>query len=327
MSTILVTGAGAVLGQGIIKCLRNAPVPYRIIGADPSSFATGLYWVDEAVLIPMASAPEYPAAMEALLDRTRPDVVLVGTDVELRIFAQRRNEWEKRFGTHILVSDSPTVEIADDKYLTARFLEDHGIEHPRSALAEDQDAVTRLIERTGFPLVVKPRKGARSIGVSRVNNIHELNRAVADRGDLVVQQWAGPDDQEYTAGVLCFADKTFAQITLRRDLRDGNTYRAYTGNYPEANAYVKEIASVLRPHGPANFQFRRGLDGIFRLFEINARFSGTTPMRALLGFNEVHLCIRHLLFGEPILMPETQQGVVLRYLQEHFVPLASVLQA
>ncbi len=326
MNTILVTGAGAVLGQGIIKALRSAPVPYRIIGADPSPLATGLYWVDEPALIPMAAAPEYPEAMEALLARTRPEMVLVGTDVELAVFADRRHEWERRFGIRILVSDPATIEIADDKYRTAQFLSEHGIPHPASALASDADAVRNLIHRVGFPLVVKPRRGARAVGVSLVADAEQLAQNIAGREGLVVQQWAGPDDQEYTAGILYFDGSTQAQITLRRDLRDGNTYRAYTGSFPEADAYVRNVAAALRPYGPANFQFRRGLDGVFRLFEINARFSGTTPVRALVGFNEVHLCIRHLLYGEAIVPPEVRQGVVLRYLQEQFVPLEQVVR-
>jgi carbamoyl-phosphate synthase large subunit len=136
----------------------------------------------------------------------------------------------------------------------------------------------------------------------------------------VVQEWAGADDQEYTAGVIFFHGEVRALITLRRDLRDGNTYRAYAGTYPEADAYVYDVAMALRPHGPANFQFRRGPDGLFRLFEINARFSGTTPIRALLGFNEVDLCLRYLLSGELVNQPTIQPGVVLRFLQEQFVP-------
>ena len=41
------------------------------------------------------------------------------------------------------------------------------------------------------------------------------------------------------------------------------------------------------PYGPCNFQFRLDSFGIPRVFEINARFSGTTYMRTLSGFDEV----------------------------------------
>ena len=38
---------------------------------------------------------------------------------------------------------------------------------------------------------------------------------------------------------------------------------------------------------PTGFQFRLDSIGIPRVFEINARFSGTTYMRSLVGFDEV----------------------------------------
>ena len=325
MTRVLVTGAGAVLGQGIIKSLRSATIPCEIIAADPSPLSPGLYWADQAALLPMAASQDYPDAVEDLLDRTRPDIVLVGTDVELGVFAAHRQEWERNYNTQILVSNPETVEIADDKYATACFLERNGLDHPVSALPEDREALERLIATAGFPLIVKPRRGARAVGVSLVRNMAELTQALEGRTGLVVQQLAGPDDQEYTAGVLFFGDEVKASIVLRRDLRDGNTHRAYVEDYPECEEYVRSVALALKPYGPANFQFRKGEDQRCRLFEINARFSGTTPMRALAGFNEVDLALRYMLQGEPIVQPEVRNGIILRYLQEQFVESASII--
>lgn len=325
MTSVLVTGAGAVLGQGIIKSLRAATIPCKIIAVDPSPLSPGLYWADQAALVPMADTPDYPTAIEELLDTLRPDIVLVGTDVELGIFAARRQEWERKFATRILVSNPDTIEIADDKYATAQFLESHGLDHPASVLPEDREALEQLIATAGFPLIVKPRRGARAVGVSLVRNRTELAQALAGREGLVVQQLAGPDDQEYTAGVLFFDGEVKASIVLRRDLRDGNTHRAFVGDYPECDAYVRSVAQALKPYGPANFQFRKAADGRCRLFEINARFSGTTPMRSLVGFNEVDLALRYLLEGAPVVQPNVRNGVVLRFLQEQFVETPELL--
>ena len=55
------------------------------------------------------------------------------------------------------------------------------------------------------------------------------------------------------------------------------------------------------------------------MFEINARFSGTTPMRMHFGLNEVELSLRKLLLAEDIRQPEVRNGIVLRYLEEMFV--------
>lgn len=320
----LVTGGGAVLGQGIIKSLRQSTLDCRIVVADPNPLSAGLYWSDKACRVPMADAVDYGDRMLEIMDRERPDIVFVGTDVELSYFAANRAAIEAQFDTQVVVSDPQVVGIADDKFETARFFEQAGFLPPRSARAEDHAAVGVLIEAVGFPLVVKPRVGARSIGVSVVHDHDDLRRALHGREGLVVQECVGDDGSEFTAGVLVFDGKAEASIVMRRDLRDGNTYRAYTGAYPELNELVRRFGEALCPHGPVNFQFRIDRNGQPRVFEINARFSGTTPMRAMAGFNEVEMCARKLLYGEAAWQPMPREGVILRFLEEMFVEPACI---
>lgn len=309
---VLVTGAGALLGQGIIRSLRWSALKPRIVAVDPSPLAAGLYWADERSLVPLASDPRYLEELRALLARTRPDAVLVGTDVELPILARARHELEAEFSTHVLVSDPRVVAIADDKHETYRFFRDAGFDHPRTALPGDEVGIREI----GFPLVVKPRVGARSVGVTRVRDESELARALADPAGLVVQEEVGTERDEYTASALVFDGACRATIVMRRDLRDGNTYRAYVEPFPELNRLVRRFGEALRPHGPANFQFRLDREGRAKVFEINARFSGTTPLRARAGFNEVELCLRHLLLGAPIRQPAVEEMVILRHWSE-----------
>lgn len=316
----LVTGAGAVLGQGIIKSLRQSSLSPEIVAADPNPLSAGLYWSERAYRVPFADDPAFGDRIAEILDRERPDVVLVGTDVELSYFARHRAALETAFGTHVLVSDPRVISIADDKYETYRFFTAAGLDAPLSARGEDEDAVRRLVADVGFPLVVKPRVGARSVGVSVVRSPTELQSALAGRAGLVVQECVGDDVSEFTASVLVFDGEPQASIVMRRDLRDGNTYRAYTGPYEALNRQIRAMGAALQPHGPANFQFRTRPDGSACVFEINARFSGTTPLRAMAGFNEVELCLRRLLRGEPIVQPPVRSGVILRFLDEMFVP-------
>lgn len=316
----LITGAGAVLGQGIIKSLRQSSLDCTIVTADPNPLSSGLYWGDAAYRLPFAADAAFGSRIEELLDRERPDIVMVGTDVELSFFADQRQQLEATFGTKILVSDPRVIAIADDKLETCRFFEQAGLNPPASASGDDATAVDALIETVGFPLVVKPRVGARSVGVSVANDRGELDDTLAGRTGLVVQECVGDADSEYTASVIVFDGEVQASIVMRRDLRDGNTYRAYTGDYAELNQAVRAFGTALQPHGPANFQFRLDKQGVPRVFEINGRFSGTTPLRAMAGFNEVEMCVRKLLHGTPIIQPPVRSGVILRFLDEMFVP-------
>ena len=318
---VLVTGAGALLGQGIIKSLRSSSLKPTIVTVDPNPLSVGLYWADAAHLVPMASAPDYMEKVEAVLRLERPDVVMVGTDTELAPFAAHRARLEQDYSTHVLVSSPEVIEIADDKWQTAQFFKDHGFDYPDSALPGDED---RLIEKFGFPLLVKPRRGARSIGVGVVKNREELAYAIERGNNVVIQEYVGTPNDEYTAGVLYFDHRAQASIVMRRDLRDGNTYRAYVEEYPEFNRIVREMADHLKPYGPSNFQFRIDREGRVKVFEINARFSGTTPLRAHAGFNEVELSLRHILHGESLAQPAVEPMIILRYWEETVIRQSDV---
>ena len=84
---------------------------------------------------------------------------------------------------------------------------------------------------------------------------------------------------------------------MKRTLRDGNTWTAQVVNDRSLQVSVSKFAEALNPYGPCNFQFRLDSFGNPRVFEINARFSGTTYMRTLSGFDEVAWSILHALSG------------------------------
>jgi carbamoyl-phosphate synthase large subunit len=309
---ILVTGAGALLGQGIIKSLRLAATNYHVIAADPDPRGVGLFWADTAYVIPLASDCNYLKAIHRILDRERPDAVLIGTDVELTLFANHKVELETMFNTRIIVSPPEVIAIADDKWLTYSFLKAHGLPHPRTALPEGVDD---LLSECDFPLVVKPRKGARSVGVRVAKNKTELQYALLVADDAVVQECVATPRDEFTSGVIIIENDVRSVVTMRRDLRDGNTYRAYIEPDSPFNGFLSNAAQTLGGYGPLNFQFRVA-KGVPKIFEINARFSGTTPLRAYAGFNEVDLLLRHVVLDEPIPPPLLTKIVVLRYWEE-----------
>ena len=319
---ILVTGAGAVLGQGIIRALRESALNATVVAADPSPLSAGLYWTDRRHIIPLAKDPSFAGRLEELIDRERPDAVIPGTDVELHHFAAHRHAWESRYGTHVVVSSPEVVRIADDKYLTFQFLRDKGFAVPESCLPGEEH---ELIERIGFPLIVKPRIGARSIGVTKVEDRSALERAIAAGDNVVIQECVATDSDEYTAGALVFDGTCEASIVMRRDLRDGNTYRAYVDRYPALDAQVRRMAEALGAHGPVNFQFRVDASGRAKVFEINGRFSGTTPFRMRAGFNEVEMTIRRLVMGERVRQPAIRPMTILRHFEETVVPAGELV--
>lgn len=316
--TVFVTGAGALVGQGVLRALRMSGRPMRIVTGDPDHRAAGHWLGDRAYRIPMAADPRFLQRVEEVIAREAVSVVLVGTDVELRIFGEARGRLEEEYGVQVVVSPPHVVEIADDKWRTAEFLKENGFAYPRTALSTDRAAVRRLIESVGLPLFAKPRRGARSVGVGVVQRESEVDRLCGGTTEYVFQELLPEESGEFTAGCLVTGGRCGSVVVLRRDLRDGNTYRAYSEGETGFEGRISEIAERLGAYGPCNLQFRVK-DGEPVVFEINARFSGTTPIRGVFGHNEVAHLLNHLVDGEAIPPATVRQGVVLRVWSDIFV--------
>ncbi len=143
---------------------------------------------------------------------------------------------------------------------------------------------------------------------------------MAGRPGFVVQEHL--DGDEFTVGCVCDgAGELRGTVAMRRELHEGTTFRAEVGDFPEVTAYCERIARELGPAGPLNVQLRV-VDGEPVAFELNVRFSGTTPMRTRLGFAEVDACLRHFVLGEPMTLGEARHGTVLRYWNELYLPEA-----
>jgi carbamoyl-phosphate synthase large subunit len=318
MKKILVTGAGALLGQGILRCLNFSKNKYFIVTADPDERAQGHCLGDKAYLIPFASGNDYIASIEKIIGQEKIDVVLIGTDIELPVFAASKESLEKKFPVKIIVSDTKVIEIANDKWLTAEFLRKNNFPYPSSAMTSDKEKIAGLQTKNNFPFIAKPVDGARSKGIRIIHNANEMNEVCSYPNNLVVQELLSEDDGEFTTGVMVIGGKCRAIVSLRRDLRDGNTYRAYREGENEHDEMIGEIAEKLGVEGPANFQYRLK-DGKPVIFEINGRFSGTTPLRYMFGFNEVEALLDHIFGIKEMQQPVLKNGAVFRTFSDVFV--------
>jgi len=316
--TVLVTGAGALLGQGVLRCLRMSRRQLRILTADPDYLAPGHWLGDGAFIIPMAESADYISRVEEIIAREKVSILFIGTDVELKKLSVEQSRLREKYAVRVVVSPLSVIEIADDKWLTAQFLKNEGFPYPLSAQASDEESVKHLLAKTRFPLFAKPRVGARSKGVEIVRNQEELAEVCAFHKNYVLQELLPEAQGEYTVGCLVTENRCRSVVVLRRDLRDGNTCRAYSDLSGRFESQMARVAERLGVEGPCNFQFRLR-DGEPVIFEINARFSGTTPLRAIFGFNEVDALLDHYLDNKMIPSAQLKEGAVFKIWSDIFI--------
>ena len=319
MKNILVTGAGAVLGQGILRCLQEEKNKIFIHTADPDYRSPGHWLGNKAHIVKMAKDSTYIDSIENILSGENIDLVFIGTDTELPIFSLHKERLEKKYNTIIVVSDLNIINIANDKFLTAQFLKEHNFPFPNSIMSSDKIAIEILKNQANYPYIAKPIDGARSKGVELINSSLDLDRVSSFVNNLVIQEFITDYDGEYTSGCLVFNGKCKAVVTLKRDLRDGNTNRAYYNKtYDQYNSFISKVAETLGIEGPSNFQFRIK-DKLPIIFEINSRFSGTTPLRYFFGFNEVKACIDYYLHNIEVGPYDLKPGLIMRVWSDIFV--------
>jgi carbamoyl-phosphate synthase large subunit len=200
---------------------------------------------------------------------------------------------------------------------TSTFLKRHDFPYPKTF-----DLLTYAFE-LDFPVILKPKKGARSAGVFLVydkKQFDALSKSL-DANSYLVQEYI--DGEEYTCGTVTLENKCNGVISMKRQLRAGDTYKAFVVRNNALEKFVKNVITILKPFGACNIQLKVRDDVPF-IFEINARCSGTTAARTLAGFNEPKMICDFLSKGVNNPSFSIREVAILRYWNELVVRYDSI---
>lgn len=334
---VLIAGiGGASLGTEISKCLALAE-KYEIFGCDISSTAYGLYDSDfsqtyrvtsENYVLDVLKVCRHVGVKWLIPGGEQPNALLGGA---AELFLEE--------GIRVVTNDATTVELFSDKKATFEKLSNSGIPIPKTTELTNEDDLNVV----GLPCIVKPATGTGgSASVFFAVNIDEAMiyaEFIRRNGSTpIAQEYIDDDEGEFTIGVLSLPDsKVVGSIALRRvlDAKLSVAYRGrggvissgysqgYIDEYSDLCNQAEHIANVIQSRGPINIQ-GRVRDGILMPFEINPRFSASTYLRALAGFNEIDILLEYLITGDiPILTP-IKPGWYLRSLTENYIAKENV---
>jgi carbamoyl-phosphate synthase large subunit len=329
-SSVLVTATGGIVAQGIIKCLKLAnkqkktSVNYEIIAADMSAKAPGLYRGDIGILVPPVTSPDYLDFIIKICIEKKIKAIFIGSDEELLPLTQARHEIENKSGAIVITNPVDVISKAGDKWSTFEFLKQSKLPCADSALPEDR---VEFVEKHGFPLVVKPREGHGSLHFYLVYNIEEMASAISAIKKVgwrpLLQEYLQNGDSEFTTGVTTSqSGKIMSSISMLKILKSGQTYKAFIDDYKDVRKSAELTAIKIGARGPINIQAKI-VGGEPKIFEINARFSATLPLRAVAGINEPDIVFRNFSLGENIRVDEYEKLVCMRYWNEVYVPYST----
>lgn len=319
MITVIVTGVGAIIGQGIIKSLRQSQQQVRIVGIDRSGDSPGPSLSDVFYLKPNCEEThhDYFDFWQQLLRDEAADLVLPGLEVDL-YFLNNNRALVENTGARLAINTREIINLCADKWLMGAALAKNGIRTIPTCLAANWDAA--ISELGPPPLLLKPRRGNGSRGIVRLHDDADFNYWCNKAADnWMLQRIIGDDNQEYTVGLFGLGDGTGLEpIIFRRRLSSaGNTLSACVVDEPSIRSETLRLTEIFRPKGPTNYQFRME-NGIPYLLEINPRISSSTSLRTSFGYNEAAMSIDFFLLGKIPAAPAVRSGRAWRY-SEDFV--------
>ncbi len=344
--TVMVTGiGGGGHGEQIIKALRLAPVNYEIVGCDMSPLSKGLLDVDHPYLLPPASDPNYISCLLAICAKHKVQVLFHGSEPELKVMSRERIKIQNA-GIFLPINPESVIDICMDKFKTMAFLSENGFSFPETVRISSLEDVKNI---NILPAVIKPSVGGGGSGNAFIaqteKELHFFSEYLLSiYSEFIIQEYVGTTDSEYTVGILVSMDGVLLNsIAVNRSILSGLSNRIKipnrTGNikfgnllaissgisqgeigrFPDVTGPCEKIAMELGSRGAVNIQCRFADEKVY-VFEINPRFSGTTSLRAMVGYNEPDILIRNHLFGENI-QPHFnyKTGIIARGLQETFI--------
>jgi nucleoside-diphosphate-sugar epimerase len=304
-----ITAIGSGVGQSIVNSCRLSQLPLRTIGLGTNPLAFGAFDCDERHPLPSIYAPDYVEALLERVQRSQIDVIVPGLDDELPALAAARERFEA-VGCGVIVSGPELVRICRDKERMSRVMAEFTPCFVRTWSKETVGAALASGEAR-LPLIAKPRAGSASRGVVLILRPEDLARtdehqviqeiAVPHRGDPCRDEFLGKLER----GVLAQVSEISVQLVTDRDgelLGRFASYNRLSNGVPievlpfDSEILWREMDRLLAVwrrlglRGPLNVQGRLTDDGL-KFFEMNARFTGITGLRALMGFPEVEACL------------------------------------
>jgi len=302
LERVLVTGGGAPGAPGILKSIiQNAP-NITVYSCDVQPNTAGKLLAHNYFTVPMGTDPLYAENLLQKCIEHKIQAVLPITTRELEPLSKAKAQFEKQ-GIDIVVSNSDSLDIANDKGKLYKHLASHSIKVPKFGVVTSYDqfvAVKNEIKKEHKNFIIKPCKANGSRGFRIVDNTinksdllfnHKPNSTYISERDLdeILKQPFPPllvseymPGDEYTVDCLVKNGAPQLIVPRRRDkMNAGISVAGEIVNNQKIIDYCESILATLNLHGPIGIQVRYNKNNEPLLVEINPRIQGTTV--ALMG--------------------------------------------
>jgi carbamoyl-phosphate synthase large subunit len=280
--TILVTGIGGNVGQGILRNIIDLQWPIRVVGSNVTSFSSGNYLCDATYKVPYAFEQDYIASINEIIVKEKVDLIIPSTDYEVYYLALNKDLVK----APVVACEAERAKMFLDKYLTYQCFEQNSIPFSKSWLPINFDFSCK-------EYIAKPREGRGSRGI--LVNPTEPQKL----SDEFMIQPLHKGIEITTAVYVTKKGNLHGVFSMERQLENGTTSQTVVNDsYDDSfRGIAQQIIALGGIRGSFNLQSIVTESGAIFPFEVNGRISGTNSIRHNLGFQDVKYCIQEYLYN------------------------------
>lgn len=251
----------------------------KVFASDCDVKARSLKAADQGLVAPPYTHPDYLAWVVDLCVTHHIDLI-VSLNVDDLYFLEGARPELSKAGAQLIGGPIESIEKTRDKYQLMSLCEALEIPVIPGVLNNGPEE----IERLRFPLIMKPRFGKGSRGVSVFKNKESLRQKEIDfNGEYIFQEMI--EGTEFGLDIVNDFQGNFAGVLVRRkfEMKNGETYKAVTQPPEKWHEFAKKISGALRHQGTIDADIMCAGDEPY-LIDINFRFGG--------GYAFSHLAMR-----------------------------------
>ena len=308
---LAISCAGSGIGQSIIDSCKLSGLPITTFGLGNNPLGYGLYDCDHIIQTPAIISKNYIDKIIEICLSNKINIIFPGLDDEALLFSRNLKKF-KQAGIEVITSDEPLLNLVRNKAFTTEKLSKVANIFVKSFHSKKEFLIALEKKEVSYPVITKPLDGQASGGVHILFDDSDLDKITKKH---IIQEIAKPHkgDVNYDAFEKAISNKInlqVSEISIQLVASKSGDIIGKMASYnrlkngvpieiiPFENTTIWDDINKLIPtlktlglKGPLNLQGRLTDSGL-KIFELNARFTGITGLRALMGFNEVEACIR-----------------------------------
>jgi carbamoyl-phosphate synthase large subunit len=272
-----------------------------VFATNNSAHSTAMIVAEKGFIVPSIYDPNYVDVLIKICHENKIESIIPLFDLELPILASEKEKFNKE-GISVIVSSSTIVEICLDKLKSNNFLDNIGIDTPRTFLNLNETVDALGTGKTQFPLIIKPRWGMGSIGLYEAKDENELHffykKSFENINETYLEKISNNDfnksiiiqekiqGQEYGLDIINDLNGNYISTLSKKKLlmRSGETDGAMTIINTQLEKIGETIGKNLRHVAILDVDII--FNGIkYCVLEMNPRFGGGYPFSHLAGAN------------------------------------------